>query len=144
MSPVLSVCLFLVLTGLAAKASVPAEPCGGTYQSFWQLDSEKKSLNLKAVYRHPEFRFCERSMTQSPNAEVFLLDSSKKSIRSFKTSFSRNIYLDVKVDGSLSGFVRKQKSSVIQIKFADNPELKKAKFLKVVFVDGSIYGPANF
>jgi hypothetical protein len=119
------------------------EVCGGTFQSFWQIEFNSNSLLLKAFYRHPESRFCEISMTQSPNAEVLILDSSKDIIRKFNTYIPVKTYQDVMANNRLSGSVRSLKSPIIQIKFADDLAFKKAKFIKIVFTDGSIYGPSS-
>lgn len=119
------------------------EVCGGTFQSFWQIESNSNFLQLKAFYRHPEARFCEVSMTQSPNAEISVLGASKNLIRKFNSYIPVKTYQDVMANNRLSGSVQTSKSPIVQIKFADDLDFKKAKFIKIVFKDGSVYGPSG-
>jgi hypothetical protein len=143
MRPLLSILLLILFFNpILANADQENEVCGGTFQSFWRINFDKKSLELKAFYRHPEDRFCEYSMTQSPNAEIFILDSSKNNIRNFKTYISTKTFQDVMVNNKLSGSIHNLTSTIFQIKFADDINFKKAKFIRIVFADGSIYGPS--
>ncbi len=135
--------MLLLTIPFFAIADEENETCGGTFQSFWQINFEKKNLKIKAFYRHPEDTFCEYSMTQSPNAEIFILDSSKNNIRNFKTYIPTTTFQDVMVNKRLSGSIHSPNSAIIQIKFADDLNFKKAKFIRIVFSDGSVYGPSS-
>ena len=125
-------------------AEEDVEICAGTFQSFWKIESSSNSLQIMAFYKHPEDQFCEKSMTQSPNAEISILDSSKNLIRKFKTYLSTKNFQDVKVNNRMAGAVQESKSVTVQIKFADDAAFKKAKFLKINFSNGSSYGPSSF
>lgn len=129
---------------LSMNASGQEEICAGTFQSFWQIEHSSKTLRLKAFYKHPKAEFCERSMTESSNAQVQLLDSSKNIIRQFATYLPINLFQDSQRNGKIVGSIFKPNSQIIQIKFADDEPFKKAKFINIIFVNGSTYGPASF
>ncbi len=120
-----------------------AEVCGGTFQSFWQIEQSTKLLQLKAFYRHPETQFCEKSMTASPNAEIQMLDNSKNLIRKFKAYLPLESFQDRKINGRQFGTISHPRAQIIQIKFADDVIFKKVKFIKITFSDGSFYGPSS-
>lgn len=82
-------------------------------------------------------------MTESPNVEISLLDASKKLIRKFNSYISTKEYQDVMINENIHGSIKSVRSSLVQLKFADNADFKKAKFIKLTFADGSIYGPAS-
>ena len=80
--------IFVISFGInLVFAEEDVEICADTFQSFWKIESSSNSLQIRAFYKHPEDQFCEKSMTQFPNAEISILDSSKTTSQDLASSF---------------------------------------------------------
>lgn len=128
---------------ISFDASAQEEVCASTFQSFWLIEPATKVLRLKTFYRHPETQLCERSITGSPNAVVQLLDGSNNPIRQFSTYLPIKLFQDSQLNGQKIGSIETPNKQTLQIKFADDVSFKKVKFIKIIFADGSTYGPAS-
>jgi hypothetical protein len=115
--------------------------CGPhSVQTVWLLSPQKSELKLKAKKLQKNSPFCEISVDGS-NAEVFLLDSKKVPVRSYRTFISMDINQDFKSGSKEAGTFDSLASVVVQLRFVDNEEFKTVKFVKVTQPNGKIYGP---
>jgi hypothetical protein len=135
--------LFFSLLAINSVAITKDNLCGGTVQTFWKIQTSK-SIKIKATYHHPKNIFCESSAKDSSNAEVQILDRNTRLIRTQNVYLSENVYLELSENNKMFASLQRPKKSIIQLKFANDDQFKKATYLKIVFLNGKVYGPAHF
>ena len=127
-----TVCAVIFAFPLFAIAK--SQVCGGMVTTLWNVDFAKKQLRLRLIRKNQSEKFCEFSMLKGGNASVQILDMHQKLVREIKTFipvFSEN-------DGI------KKKSPATRLRFANDSEFARAKFIKVILPNGDVYGPAPF